>query len=76
MTGKWIEGIGQPWVPDKGACWFDPIPFRYAYKFVATVLFDGLVLGLTLAGVLRSHGRSRIGTIRERRLVLSVWHWS
>jgi hypothetical protein len=65
IRGYWREGIGELWVLNRGACWFDPIPFRYAAKFIATVCFDFYVLVMTVAGVVRVHGRSRIGGVCE-----------
>lgn len=71
VKGGWHTGVGLPWVDQKGACLFDPIPYRYAVKFVVTVAFDALVLLLTVVGVMKCKGPSKLGQICEYYLVLA-----
>lgn len=67
LKGSWHIGVGSPWVDQRGACLFDPIPFRYVIKFVVTVAFDALVLLLTIIGVMKCNGSSKLGQICECR---------
>ncbi|EPQ32205.1 uncharacterized protein PFL1_00402 [Pseudozyma flocculosa PF-1] len=63
VKAVWIEGPGPVWIKNQGTCTFLPIPKIYGVKFIATVVFDAIVLLLTVAGVMAMTTRSRIGTI-------------
>ena len=64
VKATWVEGMGPLWNKNQGTCTFLPIPYKlYGAKFIATVIFDFIVLMLTVVGVAKMNGRSRIGTI-------------
>ena len=65
VKGRWTTGIGPLWVKDQGACLFDPFPFRYPVKFVATVGYDALILLLTIVGVMETRIKTRLGSVCE-----------
>lgn len=61
ISAAWIPGGGAAWTD--GGCTFTRVPMRYAVKFIVTLVFDILVTILTVAGVMRMTGGSRIGKV-------------
>lgn len=61
VTAAWTPGAGNPW--QDGACVFTSISTNYAVKYVVTIAFDFIVMLLTIVGVVRMNGGSRIGQV-------------
>lgn len=61
IKAAWVAGSGNPW--QDGACNFVSMDRRYAVKYVVTIVFDFLVMLLTVVGVIRMNGGSRIGAV-------------
>ncbi|KAN0061722.1 hypothetical protein ACQY0O_005714 [Thecaphora frezii] len=60
-VAAWVPNGGNPW--QRGACNFVSISPHYAIKYIVTIVYDLLVMLLTVVGVLRMNGNSRIGTL-------------
>lgn len=52
---------GNPW--QEGACNFTYMSKQYAIKYIVTIVFDFVVMILTVVGVVRMSGGSRIGAV-------------
>ncbi|PWZ02244.1 hypothetical protein BCV70DRAFT_60000 [Testicularia cyperi] len=61
VKAVWIPNGGNPW--QDGACSFEPIPRKYSVKYIVTIVFDFIVMALTVVGVLRMDSTSRIGDL-------------
>ncbi|SPO25764.1 uncharacterized protein UTRI_03129 [Ustilago trichophora] len=57
----WVTGGGNPW--QQGACSFTYMSKQYAIKYIVTITFDLVVMVLTVVGVVRMNGGSRIGAV-------------
>lgn len=57
----WVPNGGNPW--QEGACNFTYMSKQYAIKYIVTIVFDFLVMLLTVVGVVRMSGGSRIGSV-------------
>ena len=57
----WVTGGGNPW--QEGACSFTYMSKQYAIKYIVTITFDLVVMVLTVVGVVRMSGGSRIGAV-------------
>ena len=67
-VAMWVPNGGDPWT--EGACGFKSISSKYAIKYVVTIAFDLFVLILTVVGVLKMNGGSRIGTVLVEQGIL------
>ncbi|KAJ1032943.1 hypothetical protein NDA16_000222 [Ustilago loliicola] len=57
----WVPNGGNPW--QDGACNFTYMSKQYAIKYIVTIVFDLVVMILTVVGVVRMSGGSRIGAV-------------
>ncbi|ETS64737.1 hypothetical protein PaG_00691 [Moesziomyces aphidis] len=57
----WVVGGGNPW--QEGSCAFTYMSKQYSIKYIVTIVFDMVVMLLTVAGVVRMNGGSRIGAV-------------
>ncbi|SNX84427.1 uncharacterized protein MEPE_03136 [Melanopsichium pennsylvanicum] len=57
----WISKGGNPW--QDGACSFTFMSKQYAIKYIVTIVFDFVVMMMTIVGVIRMNGGSRIGQV-------------
>lgn len=57
----WVVGSGNPW--QEGACAFVYMSKQYAIKYIVTITFDLVVMILTVVGIVRMSGGSRIGAV-------------
>lgn len=76
VLAVWLSGTGDVvsvWAPHAGNIWQQGlcivvyIPKRYSAKYIVTIVYDLLVMSLTIAGVLRMKVNSRVGTILMRQ---------
>ncbi|PWN46971.1 hypothetical protein IE53DRAFT_390889 [Violaceomyces palustris] len=67
-VSDWIPGGGQPWT--RGTCGFTSISPHYAIKYVVTIVYDLTVMVLTVIGVVRMNGGSRIGDVLIKQGIL------
>lgn len=72
MAAAWMQGVTDAtmiWSPANaqlwtdGACYPTAVKTSYFAKYVVTILFDAVVLGLTTFGIARMSGSSRIGQV-------------
>ncbi|EST05495.1 hypothetical protein PSEUBRA_005177 [Kalmanozyma brasiliensis GHG001] len=61
IQAEWVAQSGNSWT--EGACNFTGISENYAIKYIVTIVFDFVVMLLTVVGVVRMNSGSRIGTI-------------
>ncbi|KAJ9479065.1 hypothetical protein PHBOTO_002554 [Pseudozyma hubeiensis] len=61
VQAAWIPNGGNPWA--EGTCFFTSISKEYAIKYIVTIVFDFVVMALTIIGVVRMNSGSRIGTV-------------
>lgn len=63
----WIDQAANPWAV--GSCTFKSVSIRHVIKYLVTILYDALVLGLTIFGVVRMsrNGPIPLGTVLVRQ---------
>lgn len=61
IEAAWVVGGGNPW--QEGACNFVHMSKQYAIKYIVTIVYDFIVMTLTVVGVIRMNGGSRIGAV-------------
>ncbi|KAK0559144.1 hypothetical protein OC861_006734, partial [Tilletia horrida] len=54
VSAIWIPGGGKPWT--EGGCAFTAVSMDYSVKYIITMVFDFVVLMLTVYGVIRLEG--------------------
>ncbi|SJX62927.1 uncharacterized protein SRS1_13753 [Sporisorium reilianum f. sp. reilianum] len=72
LLAAWMEGVKDveaSWLPrggnswQDGACAFTYMSPQYAIKYIVTIVYDFVVMALTVVGVVRMNGGSRIGAV-------------
>ncbi|TKY85818.1 hypothetical protein EX895_005359 [Sporisorium graminicola] len=61
IEAAWVAGGGNMW--QEGACTFTHMSKQYAIKYIVTIIYDFVVMALTVVGVIRMNGGSRIGAV-------------
>lgn len=65
VTNRWDPASAQLWT--NGACVNLDIAMTYWVKYVVTIVFDAVILGLTIFGIVRMNGTSHIGKVLIRQ---------
>lgn len=61
IDAAWVVGGGNLWT--EGTCAFTSMSNQYAIKYIVTIVYDFVVMALTVVGVVRMNGGSRIGAV-------------
>ncbi|PWN36346.1 uncharacterized protein FA14DRAFT_123163, partial [Meira miltonrushii] len=65
VSVSWIPGGGAAWT--EGGCVWTAVRDDYWVKYVCTIIFDGIVLFLTIFGLVQMSGPSHIGAVLLRQ---------
>lgn len=65
VQATWIPKGGNPW--QEGTCSFTTMSKQYAIKYIVTIVFDFVVMALTVVGVVRMTSGTRIGAVLIRQ---------
>lgn len=65
VSVSWVPGGGAAWT--EGGCVWTAVKDDYWVKYVCTIVFDGIVLFLTIFGLVQMSGPSHIGAVLLRQ---------
>lgn len=65
VSVSWVPGGGAAWT--EGGCVWTAVRDDYWVKYVCTIVFDGIVLFLTIFGLVQMSGPSHIGAVLLRQ---------